>query len=111
MSELEQEVLDIIEETTCAKYIGKLKVIISNDVRQCGDPNCRPLGGTIYELRLYLDRWFTPIILSYEGNEEEFKDFLRQEFKSRKLERVGFYKLILEPSTLDDEELTDWDNE
>lgn len=108
MTRLEQEVLDIIEETTCTKYIGKLRVTVLRDKLECGDC-CKELHAPIYELRLYLDRWFTPIVFSYEGTEKEFKDFLREEFKNRKLEKTGFYKVTLEPFVPDIELTDDWD--
>lgn len=86
MTQLEQEVLDIINETICGCYVGKLKVNIFYPEQQCGDPRCRELNDTVYELRLYLDRWFTPVILSHEGNEKEFKEFIRNEFKRNRYE-------------------------
>jgi len=110
MTKLEQEILDIIDETICGKYIGPLKVNIYKDNPECGD-SCRETYPTIYELRLYLDRYFTPVILSYEGNEEEFKDFVREEIRKRKLENTKFFKINLENFVPDDEELTEWDDE
>lgn len=109
MTELEQEVLCIINEVTENCYTGKLKVLVTEPERQCGDPKCRKLNDTIYELYLYLDRWYTPIVLSYEGTEDEFKNFIRQEFKKNKYEKVHFYKLTREPFVLDEE--TEWDDE
>ena len=109
MTELEQEVLDIIEQTTCCKYIGKLKVDIFNDNYEYGD-TCKQLNDTIYQLKLYLDREFIPMIFTYEGNEEDFKDFLRCEFKRRKIEKTKFFKVVREPIVLD-EELTERDDE
>jgi len=109
MTKLEQEILDIINCTICGKYIGKLKVNILNDKSECGDICYKP-HDTVYELRLYLDREFTPIVFSYEGTEDEFKEFIREEIRKRKLEKTRFFKINLECLVPDDEELTDdWD--
>jgi len=106
MTELEQEILDIINCTICGKYIGKLRVIKHKTKPQCGD-----VYTTIYELRLYLDREFTPIVLSYEGTEDEFKEFIREEIRKRKIENTRFFKVNLETLIPDDEELTEWDDD
>ena len=106
MTQLEQEILDIIECTICGKYIGKLKVNILPDEPQCGD-GCRTEYNTVYELRLYLDREFTPIIFSYEGTEDEFKEFIREEIRKRKIEKTRFFKINLEYVVPDDVDLTE----
>lgn len=103
MTELEQEVLCIINEVTESCYTGKLKVLVTKPERQCGDLECRTLNDTIYELYLYLDRWRTPIVLSYEGTEDEFKKFIRQEFKKNKYEKIHFYKITREPIVVEGE--------
>lgn len=108
MTKLEQEVLCIINETIDGCYIGKLKVNVFEPERQCGDPECRTLNKTIYELCFYLDRWFTPLILSYEGTEDEFKNFIRNEFKKNRYELVRYYKITREPLVLEE---TEWDDE
>ena len=110
MTKLEQEILDIINCTICGQYIGKLKVLIHKSEPKCGD-GCNESYPTIYELRLYLDREFTPIVLSYEGTEDEFKEFIREEIRKRKLENTRFFKINLECLVPDDEELTEWDDE
>ena len=61
MTELEQEVLCIINEVTENCYIGKLKVLVTPPERNQCDSCCIPINNTIYELYLYLDRWRTPI--------------------------------------------------
>lgn len=110
MTELEQEVLCIIKEVTENCYIGKLKIIVSHpEISKCDSP-CKELNDTIYSLYLYLDRWYTPIVLSYEGTEDEFKEFIRKEFKKNKYEKVHFYKITREPLVLDDKEI-EWDDE
>lgn len=110
MTELEQEVLCIINEVTENCYTGKLKVLVTPPERHPCDSNCVQMNDTIYELYLYLDRWRTPIVLSYEGTEDEFKQFIRDEFKKNKYEKVHFYKITREPLVLPNEE-NDWDNE
>lgn len=99
MTQLEQEVLGIIEEVTESKYTGRFKVLVD---------------GNIYQLFLYLDREFTPIVFGMEGTEDEFKDFIRKEFRTRKIEKVKFYKITREPiplDVLDCEETNNWDDE
>lgn len=108
MTKLEQEVLEIINEVTETCYTGKLRVIITNPEKECGDPECRELNDTIFELRLYLDRWHTPIILSYEGTEDEFKKFVKQEIKKNKYEKIHFYNVTREPIVLEEE--IEWDD-
>lgn len=46
---------------------------------------------------MYLDLEYSPLILSYQGTKEQFKDFVKKEIKSRKLERVSYWKTIKEP--------------
>ena len=110
MTELEHEVLCIINEVTENCYTGKLKVLVTPPERHRCDSDCIPMNDTIYELYLYLDRWRTPIVLSYEGTEDEFKQFIRDEFKKNKYEKVHFYKITREPLIPPKVE-SDWDNE
>ena len=77
MTKLEREVLEIINETIEGCYTGKLKVFVTVPERQCGD-SCSELNNTIYELHLYLDRWYSPLVLAYEGTEDEFKKFIKK---------------------------------
>ena len=79
MTTLEKEILNIINEATDSEYIGKLKVIVDDD---------------LYNLGLYLNREMTPTVLSFQGTEEEFKKFVREEMKSRKLQKVFRYEVI-----------------
>jgi hypothetical protein len=109
MTELEQEVLCIINEVTESCYTGKLRVLVTKPERQCGDPKCRKLNETIYELYLYLDRYYTPIVLSYEGSEQEFKQFIKEELKKSKYEKIRFYSITREPIPIEEE--IDWDDE
>jgi hypothetical protein len=56
MTELEHEVLCIINEVTENCYTGKLKVLVTPPERRPCDSDCTPVNDTIYELYLYLDR-------------------------------------------------------
>ena len=109
MTQLEQEVLEIINEVTESCYKGKLKVIVTLPKKNKCDSDCKVLNDPIYELRLYLDRWYTPVILSYEGTEEEFKKFVKNEIKKNKYEKIGFYKITREPIVLNEE--IEWDKD
>lgn len=91
MTTLESEIKTIIEEVICGKYIGKLKVV-QEDVND----------STLWMLLLYLNLELSPMILAYEGTEVQFKDFIRNEIKIRKLHDVHFWTAIQE-LPLDDE--------
>lgn len=81
MTEIEKHIKEIIEEVIDGKYIGKLKVVTE------------PVNDSIlWMLLLYLDLEMTPLVLAYEGTEEEFTEFIRSEMKSRKLQTVKFWK-------------------
>lgn len=82
MTKIEQEILDIINTTIDGKYIGKLRV--------CHEDN-------IWELRIYLDRWFTPTVMACEGTYDEFKKFIQKEFKTRKMQKVQYYSITKYP--------------
>lgn len=77
---MERDIRDLINEIVGGKYIGKLKV--AQD--KIGD-------STFWTLMLYLDTEMTPLILAYEGTEEEFKNFIAEELKERKLQNVKFW--------------------
>ena len=104
MTKLECEVLDIINEVTESCYTGKLKVNVTYPEKNECDSSCKELNDTIYELYLYFDRFYTPIILSYEGTEDEFKKFVRKEIKKNKYEKVHFYKITREPLILEEDD-------
>ena len=83
---LETEIRNIINETINGKYIGKLKV-----QKEDFDD-----GTTLWALFLYLDMEMSPLVMAYQGSEDEFKEFIRKEIKSRKLEMVSFWRAELE---------------
>ena len=79
LSKLENEILDIINETTESIYTGGLKVVSDDG---------------IYMLFLYLDIEFAPIQLAYEGSENDFKQYIKNELKSRRLECIPRGRLV-----------------
>ncbi len=79
MEGIEQEILQLIEDAIGCKYIGHLKV--EKDDKE--DP---PVWG----LFLFLDLEFTPIEMAYQGTEEEFKDFIKREMKTRKMNKIKY---------------------
>lgn len=85
MESIEQDILQLIEDSIGCKYIGKLKV-------EKDDKETPPLWG----LFLYLDLEFTPIELAYQGTEDEFKEFIRKEMKTRKMNKIKFWNAIKE---------------
>ena len=84
---LETEIRNIINETIGGKYIGKLKV--DKEEMEDGDP--------LWSLFLYLEMDQIPLVLAYQGTENEFKKFIREEIKSRKLHYVQFWTATREP--------------
>lgn len=79
MTTLEKEILNIINEATDSEYIGKLKVVVDDDS---------------YTLGLYLNLEMSPMVFSYQGDERGFKDFIREEMKSKKLQNIFRYEVI-----------------
>lgn len=79
LSNLENELLDIINDTTESMYTGGLKVVYEDG---------------IYTLFLYLSVEYAPIQLAYEGSEEDFKNYIKDELKSRRLECIPRGRLI-----------------
>ena len=99
---LETEIRNIIDKTIKGKYIGKLKV-----QKEDFDD-----GTTLWALFLYLDMEMSPNIMAYQGSEDEFKEFIQKEIKSRKLEMVSFWRTELEYADVKiDEEDNDEDYE
>lgn len=89
MTTIEEEILNIINTAIEGKYIGKLKVI--NDEG-------------FWTLFIYLDQEMSPLVMSYEGDYEKFKDFIYNEFKTRQMQRVSFWKAVKIYPNLDDKE-------
>lgn len=81
MTQLEEEVLNIINEEIGGKYIGKMKVVVDGDW---------------YELLMHMNQEQAPLHLGYQGTEEEFKQFIKDEIHYRKRNDVKFWKGIQE---------------
>lgn len=79
MTTLEKEILEIINDATDSEYIGKLQVVVDDG---------------FYTLRLYLNLEMVPMIFSYQGTEQEFKNFIYEEMKNRKLQKVFRYEVL-----------------
>ena len=130
MSEVEKEILEIINEIVEGCYIGRLKVIIDKYYKNynCANPCEKTLLNLDYSLRLYLNSDYEPITMSYMTtrqynykkwkNQEkdpgwepeelfykrslkEFKEFLCEEFKNRMLQQVDYYRIILQLPSID----------
>lgn len=83
MTQLECDILNIINETIEGKYIGKLAAYKEDNT---------------YCLDLYLDHTIAPAICLIKDckSDDEFKEFVRQEIKSRKLEKVSYWKVNID---------------
>lgn len=83
---LANEILNIIDETIEGEYLGKLEVIVDDDW---------------YTLNLYMNMHNAPFVLAYQGTEEAFKNYIREEIKKRKLEKVMRYEVRRELPALE----------
>lgn len=79
MTQLEKEVLDIIEKVTCCKYIRHLKVIESEDD---------------FTLNLYLNQEMSPMVINYQGDKESFLKFIAKDLRKRQIERAHHFRAI-----------------
>ena len=87
LTEKEEEMLKLIDETLCAKYLGKLKVCYDETIES-------------YILYLYLNREMTPIMFSKQGSWEVFCDYVRDELKSRRLQEVASWACKRAPDNI-----------
>ena len=83
---LANEILQIIDETIEGEYLGKLEVIVDDDW---------------YTLNLFMKMHNAPLVLAYQGTENEFKNYIREEIKRRKLEKVMRYEVRRELPALE----------
>lgn len=83
---LANEILNIIDETIEGEYIGKLEVIVDDDW---------------YTLNLFMNMHNAPLVMAYQGTEDDFKNYIREEIKRRKLEKVFRYELRRELPALE----------
>ncbi len=81
MTEIEEEIRQIINDVTEREYITKLHVRHDDD---------------IWTLYLYLNRELVPLVMSIQGDEEKFKKFVKREMKKRRLEEVKYWKTTRE---------------
>ena len=74
------EIRDLFYQVTCTKYIGNLDLDVIED---CND--------RIYTLKMGLNcSDVSPIVLGFQGNEEEFMNYLSKEFRKRRLHEVEY---------------------
>ncbi len=90
MTNIESEIKAIIEDVICGKYVGKFRVI----KEEVDD-------SIIWMLLLYLDLEMSPLVMAYEGSEEQFKNFVRDEIKTRKLQDVKFWTALQNLPTIE----------
>lgn len=81
MTELEEEIRQIINDITEQEYITKLSVRHDDD---------------IWTLYLYLNRELVPMVMSIQGTEDQFKRFVKREMKKRRLHEVKYWKTTRE---------------
>lgn len=79
MKTLEEEIKAIIEEEMECKYVGWMKVNVDGDY---------------YELLLHRNQEQAPFHLGYQGTEEEFKKFIKEEFHFRKGNDTRYWTAI-----------------
>lgn len=114
MTELEKEVLEIINCEIEGCYIGNLKVKEDRFYKNIRCDRCNPVSELYnieYSLYLYLNADYEPIVMSYMFRErtyqddetlyikeaqKAFKEFIKEEFKNRMLQQVDYYRLILQ---------------
>ncbi len=78
MATIEEEIKQIIKEVTNREYISKLYISHDKD--------------DIWTLYLYLNRELIPLVMSVQGDEQRFKDFVADEMKKRRLQEVKYWK-------------------
>lgn len=83
--DLEQAVLNLICNTYCKEYIGKLEVI------ETLSSNNEHLG---YMLKLGLNNNDKPFTISCEGDSEQFIKFIEKELRRSNFHGVDFFKGI-----------------
>ena len=131
MTQLEQEVLEIINKEIEGCYIGRLEVLEDEYTRNypCDQSPCKQnvVVNISYALRLYLNADYEPIVMSYAHRTRQynwkkwektggwepfdkykkeanlaFKKFIEGEFKTRMLQQVDYYKINLQLPSVDE---------
>jgi len=77
MTDIEKDIKRIIEEVTEREYITKLQVSHEDD---------------IWTLYLFLNRELVPLVISIQGDEKRFKQFVAEEMKRRRLQEVKYWR-------------------
>ena len=81
LNPLELEVLDIINKTVGGRYVGQLKVVKEDDW---------------YILLLHLNQEQAPMRLGIEGTEEDFKKYIEDEIRTRRLHWTSYWQAFQE---------------
>lgn len=77
MTKIEEEIKQIINDVTEREYITKLQVSHEDD---------------IWTLYLFLNRELVPLVISIQGDEKRFKQFVAEEMKHRRLHEVKYWR-------------------
>lgn len=79
-TKLKDKIRELINQVTCSKYIGELDLIIETEC------NC-----SYFILKLGLNcKDASPISFGYQGDEEGFLNYLKKEFRKRKLQNLQY---------------------
>ena len=117
MTQLEKEVLEIINNIIEGEYIGRLKVLEDRIYSN----RCPSVYSLEYSLFFFLNADYEPMVFSYTfrpinskkcelletENEYKslaisaFKEFISDEFKNRMLQQVDYYKINLQLPSID----------
>lgn len=82
IQELEEKIKDFIECKYKCKFTGKVRVVYHQDE---------------YCLWLTLNNWLVPLNICYQTNDPDiFLTYIQKELTKRHIDRVGFYKLVME---------------
>lgn len=80
LSNMIEEIRELFYQVTCAKYIGNLDLDVIED---CNDK--------IFTLRMGLNcPDVAPIVLGFCGTEDQFREYLKKEFRKRRLQEVEY---------------------
>ena len=75
--ELEDKIKEIIEQTYCCIFTGKVEVIL--------------LSEDTYSLRLILNNFYVPLNITKQGTQEEFLELIQDEIYKRRLFSTEYY--------------------
>lgn len=86
--ELEQAILELICRIYCKKYIGRLKV---EDIFSSFPYEVKHIG---YTLKMDLNKDEAPYVLSKEGDEKDFLEFIEKELRNASLVSTDYFTAI-----------------